>query len=262
MHSRDLIERFASLPQVQAIAIGGSQASGMASRGSDIDLYVFVTDRIDPAHRSAIARDLADNPTLVEIANPWWGDEDGYAINGVWHDIVFFDLTWFRDEIERVTIRQESREGYSTCFVHTLTYLMLLYDREGQLQLLQDSVPSYPEALAQRIITSNLAVAGRIHSSYRNQIARAVELRDPVSVNHRLAAFLACVFDVAFAHLRMWHPGEKRQLAYLRRQEEALPAGFIEAIENALTCQSGDGLMTAVDQVVAGLEEMAPNSYR
>ncbi|MCO5218366.1 MAG: DUF4037 domain-containing protein [Thermomicrobiales bacterium] len=258
MRSHDLIERLTSLPQVQAIAVGGSQASGMASGGSDTDLYVLVSERVDPAIRRGIARELADDPEHAEIANPWWGDEDGYAVHGVWYDIVFFDLRWFQDEIERVTIRHEAREGYSTCFVHTLENLRILFDRDGQLQLMQDSVPSYPDTLAQRIIANNLAVAGRIHSSYRNQIARAIELRDPVSLNHRVAAFLACVFDIAFAHLHMWHPGEKRQLIYLRQWEDKLPTGLIYAIERVVV--RGDDVMLAVDQVVAGLAEMAASS--
>ncbi|MCO5216803.1 MAG: DUF4037 domain-containing protein [Thermomicrobiales bacterium] len=258
MRSHDLIERLTSLPQVQAIAVGGSQASGMASGGSDTDLYVLVSERVDPAIRRGIARELADDPEHAEIANPWWGDEDGYAVHGVWYDIVFFDLRWFQDEIERVTIRHEAREGYSTCFVHTLKNLRILFDRDGHLRLMQDTVPSYPEALAQRIIANNLAVAGRTHSSYRNQIARAVELRDPVSINHRVAAFLACVFDIAFAHLHMWHPGEKRQLIYLRQWEDKLPTGLIYAIERVVV--RGDDVMLAVDQVVAGLAEMAASS--
>ena len=49
-------------------------------------------------------------------------------------------------------------------------------------------------------------------ASWRAQLERALRRDDPVSVNHRAAAFLASWFDVLFALNRQPHPGEKRLL--------------------------------------------------
>lgn len=259
MYSERLVQWLMMHPQVAAIGIGGSQASGMASDGSDVDVYVFTTDRIPPAERRAIARELADDQDVVEIANPYWGDEDGYAIGGVWHDVVYFELAWFLSEIERATVLHQPREGYSTSFVFTLQNLRVLHDPHGTIATTKAAIPEYPDELARAIIDFNLAVAGDIHASYANQVARAVVLSDPVAANHRVAALLACVSDIAFAHLRMWHPGEKRQLQYLRANAGDLPAGLVERIEQVLLVTAPDrmnGLPAAVADLMACVNEM------
>lgn len=255
-YSAELITLLSQLPEVEAIAIGGSQASGKATPGSDVDLYVLTAESIPADVRLEIAKQLADNPAEVEIANPYWGDEDGYAMGGPWHDIVFFDSTWFLDEIAKATVRHEAREGYSTSFVFTLVKMQPLFDPMAIVTTAQTMLPKYPQELAAAIIARNYAVACGIHSSYRNQIARALEINDPVSVNHRIAAFLACAFDIAFASLRMWHPGEKRQLQYLDEHEDELPAGFTDAIRRVVSGDM-DEILPAVDDVVVGLSEMA-----
>ena len=61
------------------------------------------------------------------------------------------------------------------------------------------------------------AVLRRTLPSYTNQIAKALLRRDPVSVNHRLAALLASYFDILFALNRELHPGEKRLLEFASR---------------------------------------------
>ncbi|MCA9834893.1 MAG: DUF4037 domain-containing protein [Thermomicrobiales bacterium] len=258
-YSHDLIAQLSKLPEVEAIAIGGSQASGRATPGSDVDLYVLTADAIPTNVRRGIANELADDPAEIEIANPYWGDEDGYAIDGVWHDIVFFDSGWFLDEIARATVRHEAREGYSTSFVFTLVNMQPIFDPMAIVTTAKAMLPEYPGALTTAIIARNFPVACGIHASYRNQIARAVALNDAVALNHRVAAFLACVFDIAFASLRMWHPGEKRQLQYLDARRDDLPAGFTGAIRRVVdscTAQGMGDIMAAVDDVVAGLTEM------
>jgi predicted nucleotidyltransferase len=45
--AQDIANRFPKLPDVEAIALGGSTASGYAGPTSDIDLYVYVTQLMD-----------------------------------------------------------------------------------------------------------------------------------------------------------------------------------------------------------------------
>lgn len=258
--TRNLINHLTTTGQVVAAGLGGSRASGTASDRSDIDLYILTAKRIDHNVRRAIITQLADPDRPIEIANPYWGDEDAFCIDGVWHDVVFFEAAWFFGEIERRFIQHQANEGYSTSFVFTLANMVPLYDPNGELSAWQGRVCEYPDPLAAAIIATNYPVSCTIHACYRNQIARAVALGDPVAVNHRVAAFLACVFDIAFAHLRVWHPGEKRQLQYLTDHADRLPPGFsdhILALMHATTPDRMGSLMPIVDQVVADITAIA-----
>lgn len=250
---RPLIDKLVQTNNVVAIGLGGSQASGQASDGSDIDLYVLTSGRIDPETRRSIIEPLADDPYRVDLAIPYWGDEDAFGVDGTWIDLAFFDANWFFEEIDSVLTDHRVSQGYTTSFVHTLAHMLPLHDPEGILEVWKRRTPLYPDELAEKIITHNYHVSCVIHACYRNQIERAVTLGDPVAVNHRVAAFLACVTDIAFAHLRMWHPGEKRQLQYLKSRKEDLPREFVAHIRTMLLAAAPDrmtGLMPAVDAVV------------
>ena len=43
----EIFEKLSALPQVEAIALGGSRANGVFDEKSDYDVYVYVTDNID-----------------------------------------------------------------------------------------------------------------------------------------------------------------------------------------------------------------------
>jgi hypothetical protein len=53
-----------------------------------------------------------------------------------------------------------------------------------------------------------------MQSCYLKQIRAAIVRHDPVSLNHRVAAWLASYFDILFAINGRFHPGEKRLLIY------------------------------------------------
>jgi hypothetical protein len=89
-------------------------------------------------------------------------------------------------------------------------------------------------------------VKRRNRSSYRVQIARALERNDLVSRQHRVTALLASVFDIAFALERMPHPGEKRLLEYLPKSLAELVRRVIEA---------GADLLERVDNLLDAVEE-------
>lgn len=251
-----LIERLIATGSVAAIGMGGSRATGFSDDTSDFDLYALTTSPVDVVVRQAIADDIADDGS-VEIGNPWWGDEDGYAIDDTWYEIAWFDVAWFFDGIDAVINHHRVSQGYSTSFIHTLAQMQPIHDPDGLITSWQAKVSDYPDELARAIIEGNYPIVASVHASFRNQIRRAIELNDAVSVNHRVAGFLAVVFDIAFASLRMWHPGEKRQLQHLQLHADRLPEDFAGHILDMLANTAPDRLgclMAAVDRVVADVD--------
>jgi hypothetical protein len=87
----------------------------------------------------------------------------------------------------------------------------------------------YPDELRNNIISRNLMLMrDKPYSSYLEQIKKAAGRNDTVSVNHRIAAFLASYFDVLFAINRVFHPGEKKQVAFALKNCRLLPMHFKE----------------------------------
>ena len=73
-----LAAAFQTFPQVKAITISGSLASGAADSGSDIDLYIYTTTPIPAEERMALIRKLG--PASGTYNEPFWGaDGDEWA---------------------------------------------------------------------------------------------------------------------------------------------------------------------------------------
>jgi hypothetical protein len=124
-----------------------------------------------------------------------------------------------------------------------------LVDREGWLAAAQARVNApYPDALRRAIVAYNWPLLRTSHASYRHQLDLAVQRADVVSINHRLAAFLASVFDIAYALHRTWHPGEKRQIVHLAQLKADTSPALAPVITALLRAAPAD-LMAALDAV-------------
>jgi hypothetical protein len=204
---------YAALPGVTAVAMAGSQATAIADGGSDLDLYVYPTEEIPMAVRTA----MAQGSPRKEIGNDAFGPGDEWidAASGIHIDVMFRDQRWIEDELDRVLVRHEARVGYSTAFWHSIRASASLFDRSGwYAHLIERAAAPYPEPLVRAIVAKNQPLLRRNLSSFHHQLDRAVARVDHVSVNHRVAAFLASAFDVLFALNRVPHPGEKRLLRF------------------------------------------------
>lgn len=252
----DIAGRYARLPAVAAVALGGSLATGAASADSDIDLYVFVMAPLAPAERARIVSDTTDPAT---IRNDFWGAGDEWrdAGTGIHVDAMLWDTRWIADQLDRVLERHEPSVGYSTSFWHTVLHARALYDREGWFRMLQERARRpYPEPLARAIIANNLPILGRTESALLHQIEKAVARGDLVSVNHRVAALLASVFDILFALNRVPHPGEKRLLDHAERLCARRPASLRADVEALLRAAGtgGDEVIPRAQALIEGLE--------
>jgi predicted nucleotidyltransferase len=249
-----IVKEFASLPQVEAVAMAGSQTAEFADADSDVDLYVYVTEDI-PLHERAR---IAAGSSHAEIGNATWepGDEWIDAATGTWVDVMFRHVRWTEEQLDRVLVRHQASAGYSTCIWYNVLHSRALFDRSGWFAALQKrAAVSYPPELRKAIITKNYPLLRRNQSSYLHQIELAVKRHDPVSVNHRLSALLASYFDVLFAVNEQPHPGEKRVLEHAKASCSKAPDAMEEQVRKVLQISDG-GVVERINAMVDGLEEL------
>ncbi|HEV2128200.1 MAG TPA: hypothetical protein VGR22_06250 [Thermomicrobiales bacterium] len=254
-----VIDALAAHPAVTAITLGGSRATARDDQASDQDIEVFVDGEVPSALRRELALRFDPDP---EIDNSQFGPTDEWSdrASGVAIDIAYFERDWFEGTIRDVIERHHPELGYTTAFWHTLRHARPMFDRAGWLAEMQTlAATPYPEALRRNVVAWNHPVLRDVRSSWRHQIELAVMRDDPVSVNHRVAALLASVFDIVFALTRTLHPGEKRLLTHVARLGDAVPPGF-DAQVRALLCAAGNpegnDMLAAVDAVCNTVDAM------
>ena len=76
--ANELAQQFAAFPQVATVALGGSQSSGSADFGSDIDLYVYTEEEIPPEEQAALI-ERSGGATRSDLNMPSWGGVNMWA---------------------------------------------------------------------------------------------------------------------------------------------------------------------------------------
>ena len=218
-------EELGNLAQVEAIALGGSRATGRDDEASDYDVYVYITDSIPERDRRAI---LDRYCQCMEIGNSFWELEDDVTLkDGIDMDIIYRKLPEFEAMVSSVVMDCTAWNGYTTCMWHNLITSKVVLDKHGHLTRLQETyrIP-YPQKLKENIISNNMKLLSGMLPSFDMQIKKAENRGDLVSVNHRVTEFLASYFDVLFALNEMTHPGEKRMQSICSAECKILPENF------------------------------------
>lgn len=246
----EVLEQYENLNEVQAIAIGGSSAAKTNDSTSDIDIYVFVKSDISLEKREQIARKYS---TKYEVGGEYFGSGDEYFVAelGITFDIMYWNVNWFNSIVENVWEKNYPSNGYTTCFLYTLSNFEILVDKIGWLTNLKQKINQpYPKNLKKNIIERNLnLMKDKPFASYYEQIEKALNRGDIVSVNHRISAFLASYFDIIFAINELLHPGEKRLIKYSLDNCELLPDNFEENIQQLLKQPD----LTKLDKILENL---------
>ena len=220
-----LFEELGNLSQVEAIALGGSRATLRNDEKSDYDVYVYITEPIPENAR----RDVLDKYCrYMEIGNTFWELEDDVTLkDGIDMDIIYRNMADFENTIAFVVCGCNPYNGYTTCMWHNLITSKVVIDKNGRLTGLQEkyTIP-YPKKLKENIISNNMKLLSGMLPSFDTQIKKAEVRGDQVSVNHRVAEFLASYFDVIFALNEMTHPGEKRMQSICASECRILPDQF------------------------------------
>lgn len=236
----NLIREFSRLPQIEAIALGGSRAGSRHDEKSDYDVYLYCTSPVPETVRQDI---LTKYCSHIEIGNHYWELEDNCVLNnGIDIDILYRDLEDFCRGVADVVEHFQAHNGYTTCMWHNLLTCRILYDRDGRLTAAKQrfAVP-YPAQLKQNIIARNRNLLHNTMPAYDGQICKAAARQDLVSVNHRTAAFLESYFDILFALNELTHPGEKRLVSICLETCRILPENFEENLNSLFShmfCQT------------------------
>jgi len=219
----ELVDDFTKYETVEAVLLSGSRTTPNFDKDSDYDLYIYSKGEIPLGFRKKIADKYFD---YAELNNTTWEQEDQGFFKGIGIqvDLVYRDVEFIEEVLEEVVIKCIASTGYSTCFWSNLMKSDILYDRNGELNLLQKKFNvDYPEQLIKNIISKNFPLLNKIIPSYINQIKKALKRDDVISVNHRISAFFESYFDIIFAVNMKLHPGEKKLLKITREQLEYLP---------------------------------------
>lgn len=252
-----LIQALSDLPQIEAIALGGSRAGDHFDQKSDYDVYLYCTAPIDEEVRRTL---LEKYCSYMEIGNHFWELEDNCTLNnGVDMDILYRDLDAFVREVASVAEGHQARNGYTTCMWHNLRTCKILYDRDGRLAAAKKrfDIP-YPAGLKNSIIENNMKLLRGTLPAYDGQIRKAAGREDLVSVNHRVSAFLESYFDILFALNEKTHPGEKRLVSLAKESCPLLPERFEENLHGLFSCMftDPDALNGNVTRIVDELEKI------
>ena len=246
----NFLEKLENLNEVQSIAIGGSSAAKTSDSKSDIDIYVFVKNDIPLSVREEIIKPISSR---FEIGGEYFGAGDEFYMDSISKqlDVMYWDMNWFEGAVENTWVKHYPQNGYSTCFLYTLKNFNIIYDKNNWLKDLQDKINiPYPKELKENIIKRNLMLMkNKPFASYYKQIEKAILRNDDVSVNHRLAAFIASYFDIIFAVSNLLHPSEIRLINYARNNCKILPEHFEENLQKVLTQPNNDTLKI-LDEIV------------
>ncbi len=253
MYFNLLWNEFATITEVEAIALGGSRAGTNYDEKSDYDLYIYCTSIPNESIRKKILEKYCQ---YMEIANSFWELEDDCTLkNGIDIDILYRNIDDFSKTIHSVVEEHTAYNGYTTCMWHNLLNCQILYDKNSKLQNLQSKYRiTYPEKLKDNIIHKNLRLLTGNLPSYDTQIKKAITRNDMVSINHRTAAFLESYFDIIFALNKLTHPGEKRIVQYLVENAKILPDNFETNLEKLF-----QNLFVDSKKALQTLEEMLTN---
>ena len=252
--ARAIAAQFAEIPEVEAVALGGSLAAGQADALSDVDLYVFVKGEIPVETRAALIEPRA---TQMQLDNRFWELEDYWLEkdSGVKVEAIYRDPEWLSGHLDNLLAGKGAQLGYSTSLWHSIVVSENLFDRNGWFAELQESadVP-YPDALARAIIEKNFALLRGSMGAVPKQLRANVKRKDWVGVHDRVHLLLECYFDIVFALNRTPHPGEKRQLAYAEKLN-LTPENMAEDV-NGLAVGLEQDTVAKVDRLVDRLENL------
>ncbi|MCY6371144.1 nucleotidyltransferase domain-containing protein [Clostridium ganghwense] len=253
-----IIEKFSQLEEVEGILLAGSHTTNTQDENSDYDIYIYSNSELPVAKRVKIIKEFCD---YMEINNQFWETEDDGIITkeNIPIEIIYRNLNWINEQLEKVLIKFQADVGYTTCIWSNFITSVILYDKNGELKKLKQKYNlRYPEELKLNIIRKNYPLLRKQMPAYYFQIEKAIKRNDYISVNHRITALLASYFDILFAINEMPHPGEKKLVKILKNKSEKLPVYMEENLNNLMKniCNYDESILIDINNLVDNLDTL------
>lgn len=252
----ELVNEFSKLEEVQGILLAGSHATKTNDKNSDYDIYMYISKDIELSKRKEITDRFFK---YIELDNTFWEREDDGILleDNIEVEIIYRDLKWIEESLNRTLLKYQADVGYTTCFWSNFMDSIILYDRHNELNKLQEKYRmSYPKQLKENIIRKNYPLLTKQMPAYYNQIEKALKRDDFVSINHRVAAFFASYFDIIFAVNEMPHPGEKKLIKIIKDNNLKVPNDMYNNIEVILklAAEGNKDILTEINKLVKNLD--------
>ncbi|MFL0253193.1 DUF4037 domain-containing protein [Clostridium neuense] len=250
-----MLDEFTKIETVEGIMLAGSRSVKTNDKFSDYDIYIYVDEEIPVTKRKGIIDKYC---SYMELNNHFWEIEDDGILksNDVPVEIIYRKLAWINDSLSRTVVKCEADTGYTTCFWCNIMSSIILYDRAGKLNKLQDKykVP-YPIKLKENILKKNYPLLKQQMPAYYYQIEKALKRNDFISVNHRTAALFASYFDIIFAVNEMLHPGEKKLIKIIKDKGLNVPQDMELNVNNILrfSAEGDSKILKEIDLLINNL---------
>ena len=256
-----LFKELSEIPEIEAIALGGSRAGVNFDEKSDYDVYLYCTGEVDIEVRRQILSKYCD---VMELGNHFWEYEDNCVLkNGLDIDILYRNIEDFGNDVASVVEACQGRNGYTTCMWHNLRTCKVIYDENNRLTELKErfNIP-YPVKLKKSIIERNMLLLDKGLPAYKGQILKAAGRGDKNSVIHRSAGFFESYFDIIFALNEMTHPGEKRLQSICSKECKILPEDFEKNLEEYYInlFDNKSKIEYTLEKIVKNLKKVVDNS--
>lgn len=262
-----VVEALRPVDGVQAVVLGGSQASGTATSSSDIDVGIFYSGQhpLDLVALERVAQALDDEHRSGLITQPgaWgpWINGGGWlVIDGVPTDFLFRDLERERqvfDECLRGEISISYQCGHPFGFVSSI-YLgevqvsRVLFEREGCVSALKARLTPFPEVYRRAAVQKFLWECGFSSLCGRKSASKG-------DVTYAAGSLFRCAIALVqalFALNRAFLLNEKGAFRRLAALEQA-PEDFGPAMEQMFSELSAEHINSAFDLVDRYHEEIS-----
>jgi predicted nucleotidyltransferase len=265
---KKIAQAFLGVAGIDAVVIGGSRATGMATDASDIDIGIYYREasfdllsfqqkvaEIDDEHR----KDAVTNPGDW---GPWINGGGWLKVDGVAVDILFRDtqkIIAVISDCKSGKISIDYQCGHPFGFVNSIymgevAYCRILASNNNILQEQKKRLTEFPGRYQKASITKFLWECG-----FSLQCGRkAIEKNDVLYAAGSLFRCAVCLLQVLFTANGLYMLNEKGSLDRLLRQENAyIPKDFAFDLEAALSGLSKASIQACFDRVEAQYHEVA-----
>jgi predicted nucleotidyltransferase len=185
---RPLVPRWSLDPRVKAVAVGGSVATGLADRYSDIDLYVF-WDSLPET--SGAAKNLEEHEAWI----------DQLKVGTVPVEVSHFTRERLDEIFDKVLVRCDPDPAKQD-LVNAVQTALPLYD-SGFLSAYVARAECYPDDLARNVVRQHLQFTPRWY------IRTLAERDDVIRLHDLLGHDLRNLIAVLLGLNRLYHPHPK-----------------------------------------------------